>query len=477
MSKKIPSQIIIKQEYDVQLNEFEKSLLGFLGQNNLPTESILVPVQERAIVFNNIESVLSRLDASHIENSVYISKFFAAVAAGLFDAALNYLWDETIFELRRRVSQYDISYFFDSSVNSAEKRKRLKTEADLEKLDDSELISGAREIELISEIGFRHLDNIRYMRNWASAAHPNQNELTGLQLISWLETCIREVISLPLSNIAIEIKQLLSNIKNNNIPEDEARQIGAFFLNLTQDQVNSLAAGFFGIYTRLDTTPQTRQNIHRLLPFLWERVNEETRQSFGIKYGKFVANNAQQEKDLARAFLQVVSAENYIPDTLRAVDLEIAIDNLLNAHRGFNNFYNEPPFARQLQRLVGDGGSVPSEINIRYIHALVEVFLTNGNGVSWDAEPIYVSLLDNFSSLQASRAVLSFTNETIASRLQFQLCQKKYRELLAMMRIKISAPAIKELIEEIETYRGTLSKMKDDPKFVPQIRNLLKIVA
>ena len=25
------------------------------------------------------------------------------------------------------------------------------------------------------------------MRNWASAAHPNQSELTGLNLISWLE--------------------------------------------------------------------------------------------------------------------------------------------------------------------------------------------------------------------------------------------------------------------------------------------------
>ena len=61
------------------------------------------------------------------------------------------------------------------------------------------------------------LDNIKFMRNWASAAHPNQIELTGLQLISWLETCIKEVISLPLSNITIEIRKLLYNIKNNEI--------------------------------------------------------------------------------------------------------------------------------------------------------------------------------------------------------------------------------------------------------------------
>lgn len=33
------------------------------------------------------------------------------------------------------------------------------------------------------------------MRNWASTAHPNQNELTGLQLIEWLETCMRSYIT------------------------------------------------------------------------------------------------------------------------------------------------------------------------------------------------------------------------------------------------------------------------------------------
>jgi hypothetical protein len=35
------------------------------------------------------------------------------------------------------------------------------------------------------------------MRSHASAAHPDQVDLTGLQLANWLETCIRRVITLP----------------------------------------------------------------------------------------------------------------------------------------------------------------------------------------------------------------------------------------------------------------------------------------
>ncbi len=70
----------------------------------------------------------------------------------------------------------------------------MQSEEDLQKLDDWELITGCRETGIISPIGYKHLDYIRDMRNFASAAHPNQNELSGLQLAAWLQTCIREVL-------------------------------------------------------------------------------------------------------------------------------------------------------------------------------------------------------------------------------------------------------------------------------------------
>lgn len=469
-------EIMAPPSYDIQLREFETGLLSFLDRHNLPTAKIFVSMDERINVFRNIESVLAKVSDEHKNRSIYISKFVAAVASGLFDAALNYLWDETISEIRRRVAQYDLSYFYDTAV-SPEKRKKLNDEGDLTKIDDSELIYGAKEIELISELGFRHLDYIRYMRNWASAAHPNQNELTGFQLVSWLETCIKEVISLPLSNIVAQIQILLRNVKTNNISDYEAKEIGAFFIHLTQDQVNNLASGFFGIYTRHDTISQTRDNIHRLLPLLWDRVDESTRQQFGVKLGKFVANNDLQEQKLARSFLDVVSGQAYIPNDLRAAEIQTAIDNLLNAHRGINNFYNEPTFARQLQHLIGQHGNVPPQVNKSYVLGLVEVFLTNGNGVAWNAEPIYVAMLNQLNTNQALWAIVSFLTTNIASSLQFPLCQKKYRELLEMMKTKSSAPAVKELIEDIETFSGPFDKMKDDSRIKRKIENLQKILA
>lgn len=468
-------EIVKKQSYDVQIRDFEKGLINFLDKLNLPSKNILVEIQERLVVFKNVGDVVNKIDSERKIKSVYISKFISAVASGLFDAALNYLWDETISELRRRVIQYDLSYFFDSAVNNPEKRKKLKNEEDLLKIDDSELIYGAREIELISDIGFKHLEYIRYMRNWISAAHPNQGEITGLQLISWLETCIKEVIALPLSNVVVQIKRLLTNIRSNVISDTEAREIATFFLELTQDQINTLSSGFFGIYTRTDTPTDTRNNIHKLLPLIWDRVDEQTKQGFGIRYAKYVANNDQIEKQYARQFLDLVSGAHYIPEDLRVVEIESALENLLTAHRGVDNFYNEPVFARQLSRIVGDK-PVPKSIRIAYVLGLEEVYLTNGNGVAWNAEPTYLELIEKLNSEEALIIIVSFRNERIASRLQLNLPQQKYRVLLNKMKTKVTSPAALELIADIEKYGGSLDNMKKDDVLNKRVNNLLKVI-
>lgn len=473
--KKTSIKIVKRDPYGIELREFENGLLNFIDKLGLPSEKIMVSIPERVKVFKNIESVLELIEDDQITNSVYISKYIVAVASGLFDAALNYLWDETILGLRKRVAQYDLSYFYDNAVNNPEKRKKLITEDDLVKIDDSELIYGAKEIDLISEIGFKHLEYIRYMRNWISAAHPNQGEITGLQLIGWLETCIREVISLPLSNVAIEIKKLLIDIREEIITPNDAKEIGIFFTELTQEKINNLVSGFFGIYTRPDTTTDSRNNIHNLLPLIWDLVDEDLKNDLGRKYAKFTANNDKVEKKYARAFLDLVDAAQYIPDDLRIVELETAIDNLLLAHRGGNNFYNEPPFARELARLVGSK-RVPPQIRLKYVIASVEVFLTNGNGVAWYAEPIYEKLIRQFNNKEALIAIISFRHTRIASRLQFSLCRDKYKKMLEILKSNVSSSAAQELINSIEKYRSPMESMKGDTKLKKKVDNIIKIV-
>lgn len=455
------------------ISEYETQILEVLAYCGLPADDIFVPVCERKKVFTNAGTVISLIPVEQRHLSTYVSKFFAAVGAGLFDAALNYLWDETIVQLRKRVAQYDIQYFFDLAVVS-EKRSKLSSVEDLDKVDDSELIKGAKEIGLISDIGFKHLDYIKYMRNWASAAHPNQTGLTGLQIISWLETCIKEVVCLPETNVTIQIGRLLKNIKTNTIAPEEADTIGAFFCDLTDEKANSLASGFFGIYTRKDTTQATRQNILLLIPLLWERVDESARCDFGTKYAQFVACNDQEEAKLARAFLQLVNGEQYIPDTIRSAEIKTALDNLLDAHEGAGNFYSEPAFARQLERLIGNA-KTPRDIDIAYARTIVYVFITNGNGTCWDAEPVYIKMIENFNQRQNAAAIMSFMLDTVSSKLQFHLCQEKFIILIDILKQRVVSPPLIELLDAIKGYKGPLSDLKTDRTFMHKV-DTLKII-
>lgn len=462
-------------ELATELTAYDQKMLGVFQYLGLPIDNILVNVDERRKVFKNIEDVLEILPSETLTSSTYISKFLSAVSAGLFDSALNYLWDETVKQLRIRVIQYDIQYFYDLAVTS-DKRSKLSSEEDLVKIDDSELIQGSKEIGLISDIGYRLLDNIKFMRNWASAAHPNQVELTGLQLIDWLETCIREVISLPLSNITIQIGKLLRNIKSNILDETEAETISSFFCELTSEKANSLCNGFFGIYCRPDTSSDTKRNIKLLLPKLWDLVDDDIKWNCGIKYSKFQINNDQLEAKLAREFLQIVNAESYLPESVRSAELKIELEHLYNAHNApMNNFYLEPPYAKQVQRLVGSHG-VPVQINSYYTLVIVDAYLTNGNGRCWGAEDIYIDLINNFTQAQFLLAITSFTHDKISSKLQFTICLNQYKSLLDMAETNVTAPALLEFIADIKTFNQPFYRLKEDSKIMQRVNHLKKII-
>ena len=95
---------------------------------------------------------------------------------------------------------------------------------------------------------------------------------------------------------------------------------------------------------------------------------------------------------------------------------------------------------------------------------MVEVFLTNANGVAWNAEPSYESLLGKLDTRQALIAILSFQDDSIASRLQFPLPQQKFRNLLELMRPKATSPAAVEIVNLLEQTRIPLDRLRDDAR-------------
>ncbi|MDD4495198.1 MAG: hypothetical protein PHV32_12805, partial [Eubacteriales bacterium] len=257
-----------------------------------------------------------------------------------------------------------------------------------------------------------------------------------------------------------------------------AETISIFFTELSRDKADSLAKGLFGIYIDSTTSQQTKANINLLAPNLWGFISEEVKNDFGIRYATFVANGENQSVNYAKQFLEMVGGLSYLPDSVKTPQIRSAIENLLVAHNNLNNFYNEPPFARQLKIIIGNHGAVPQQLIYQYTKAIVTVFITNGNGVCWAAEPLYIEMIKNFNAKQAFIALTSFTDESIKSRLQFTICKQKFEELLNLLQPNITSAGVLDLIEDIRKRKNDLYRITNSDKLLEKIsyfsKNLLR---
>jgi hypothetical protein len=104
---------------------------------------------------------------------------------------------------------------------------------------------------------------------------------------------------------------------------------------------------------------------------------------------------------------------------------------------------------------------VPPQIREKYVLSVIDVFLTNGNGVCWASDEIYKTLIQQFDSTQTLVGVLSFRHPKIASKLQFGHSKTKFIELLGLLEGRTSSPAVHELINLIRKYTGPLDDLKN----------------
>lgn len=120
-----------------------------------------------------------------------------------------------------------------------------------------------------------------------------------------------------------------------------------------------------------------------------------------------------------------------------------------------------PKYARNKNVLViGGSGSGKTRFYVKpnlmqmhssYVKVIVSVFLTNGSGEAWAANPIYTELIKNFDAKQSFIALTSFMDESIRSKLQFPLCQKKFTEKIIYNQYKQS---IGQILRQLCSYKG-----------------------
>lgn len=426
--------------------------LNYLEQFDLPTDNIIANTEERSIVASNLPIFISTLSTDIKKDARYLSKFIGATAIGLFDAALNYVWNEVVLSLRKKASVYGVELFFDAAVGG-KNREAYKDESDLEGLKDKVLLDTCRKLELISDIVYRKLENILTMRNEVAASHPNVESIGGFELLGWLQTCVKDVLQDQPSESAIKIRALVYNLKSSQeiIDPTTLERIKAELKFLSIAHVNNLLITIFGIFVSPDSGQVLRKNISEIAPSVWEYSSDQVKYKIGSQIDGFRTNFYQDKLQRGIEFLRLVGGLNFEGLSSRIIALTDLASQLEETHEGRDNYYHEPPIMREILQYCNSSNDIPKEILPTLVKVILRCRIGRGvtykDGVSPSGLPLYDSFFTLLDDEGIAQCIISLFQPEINSKLQNPICKKHLRNVLLNLRLIVISERVAEALE------------------------------
>jgi hypothetical protein len=154
--------------------------------------------------WRQLPRVLARIPA-HLRDE-RVAKMCVAVACGLFDAAINYVWNATVVELRDKVRRFGIKVV-------PQILDRDFDEDTLLDLKDAELLELCLKLNLISDDNWFFLDQCRATRNSFSAAHPFDGNVDDDEFLTFVGRCQKHALSSQNNPKGVDTKAFLAAVK------------------------------------------------------------------------------------------------------------------------------------------------------------------------------------------------------------------------------------------------------------------------
>lgn len=467
----------LKTEIQTSISDFNGPFADYLTNLGLPHEEVLAPIEERKIVINAIENEINQISVENRQMAVYLTRFLSSVAAGLFDGAVTYLWNETIKSLRHMIANYDLDYFMEVTAQLNTRYKKLNTtEEDLALISDYDLLHTCNRMGLITDHVFEVFKFINYMRNHASAAHPNENEINAYQLLSWLRNCIKYAINAQPNGEAVELHKLLTNLRTNEIPKEDYKYIGKRISAMPTVMVEDFLSSIFGMYTDSKTAANISHNIEGIAKYVWDVSTESKKHEIGEKYGYFRKNGDIVRKDKANHFLTIVDGQAYKDEDSISYEIKGVLANLMSTHNSFYNFYNEAPWAKQLKDMIPITGIIPNSILNEWVKTIVVCYCGNGQGYRDGVDEGAVEYYQEFINAFDEKSVVCLLNMMDDSSLLMDMGNNKvtrrFKSLCELLKGKTQNAFVSDALDYLINCNESIVKAHKTTAF----KKLIEIV-
>lgn len=364
---------------------------NIMNSFNLP-RNILASDDEISYAWGELPREIKRIPPE-LRNEMIV-RMCVATSVGLFDGAINYIWNAVIITLRQKVRNFGLALVAQTLG------KKFENE-DLDNYMDSELLELCYKLELLSEDGYFFLNQCRDIRNNFSSAHPSIAQIDDRELINFISRCCKYGITNDYSLQGINVSDFISSIKGRKFDDDELQVWKQRLIETFPAQRQLLVPTLMGIYCDSESSEITRLNALKICMSISEFIDDKIKSSMIEQYNKYFIKGTNDKCIAARTLFEKLKMLNLLSTSEQHALVKNACNNLLNAHLGFNNFYTEPPFAQRLLEITSSL-KTPETVQYEYVYTVLMAYIGNPYGVSNAAIEYYEEMIKNFSPKEIS---------------------------------------------------------------------------
>lgn len=419
------NQLVVSNVQLPSVGTFSAPMLTALTQALGIDRSVLASDDQIQNAWQNLPQLLSNIPPPLRTEG--IMRMCVAVATGLFDSAINYVWNAAIVELRDKVRRFGI-HIIPQIIGKDFDEKRLLD------MQDSELLNLCLKLNLISETGFFMLDQCRDIRNNFSAAHPVIGSIDEYEFISFLNRCSRHALNDDQNTTGVDIKEFMTALNASKFSRDQV-QIWCDRITHTFDaQREAIFIMLHGIFCDPTKDEHSRVSALTICMVFANEFSPNAISSLVNQHQTYQAKGEQDRFKASQNFFEHLKLLGLLSETERHSLISTACKNLMTVHLGMNNFYNERPFAERLATL-SEGHQIPETVRKEFVETVVTCSVGNPYGTANSADPYYRTIITGFSPREILVMMeLPSTKTILSNRISLHSrCKQKFKSLVLLL--------------------------------------------
>ena len=388
--------------------------------------SVIASVDQIEEAWSQLPRLIQRIPP-HLRDEKIV-KACIAIASGLFDAAINYIWNAAIVELRQKVRRFGIhvvpQVLADKSFD----------ENTLLELRDAELLDLCLKLNLITDQDFFFLDQCRATRNSYSVAHPSDGDVNEYEVVNFISRCQQHALSSKQNPKGVDTKKLLASLNTAKFKRSQREEWQERLRSTYDVQRELIFSMLHGIYCDPDSGEEARVNALALCTDMSEEFTPKVQSVLVDRHHDYRARGEEKRHAASQHFFEHLGLLSLLGDLEVHGLIAAASKSLLRVHNAWDNFYNEPPFAARLEQITKEV-AVPESAQALFVEAVVTCGVGNLYGVSNAALSSYRAMVRSFSPREIQIMLdLPRKANTVAGRLKGSAdCDKRFRALVTQL--------------------------------------------